>query len=68
LQSTESSIAESLFDPVLRHFTESLETVSTAHPDLAAQCESLTGRLQKLLQPQSPDQPWEDGNYDDVPF
>jgi hypothetical protein len=68
LQSTESSIAESLFEPVLGHFTETLETVATVRPDLAAQCESLSGTLQKPLHPQSPDQPWEDGNYDDVPF
>jgi hypothetical protein len=70
LQSSDLSLTEALLDPVLKRFVETLDTVATARTDLAAQCESLTGTLQKLLDPQPPGEPWEPSDFsdDDVPF
>jgi len=51
LQSSDSSLAEALVDPVLRRFAETLDTAVAARPDLALQCESLTNNLHKLLDP-----------------
>lgn len=68
LQSVDFSLAETLLDPVLKRFVETLDTVATAHPDLAAQCESLTGSLHKLLDPRPPGVTWDPADDDDVPF
>ena len=40
LQSSDSSLTAALIDPVLDRFGETLDTVATARPDLALQCES----------------------------
>ena len=53
LQSTDSSLAEALIEPVLRRFGEALDAVATEHAPLALQCESLAETLQKLLDPSS---------------
>ena len=49
LQSSDSSLAEALIEPVLRRFGEALDAVATDHATLALQCESLAGTLQTLL-------------------
>ena len=67
LQSADSSLAEALIDPVLRRFAETLDTVATAHPDLASQCESLTNDLDKLLDPPPPEPTW-DSLDPELPF
>ena len=67
LQSSESSLAEALIDPVLDRFIETLEAVATARPDLAFRCESLTGELQGLLNPPPPGGAW-DPDGPDIPF
>jgi hypothetical protein len=67
LQSDDSCLAEALIEPVLVRFTESLDAVATAHPDLASQCESLTSDLGQLLAPPEPEPTWypDDGDDDD---
>jgi hypothetical protein len=67
LQSSDSSLAEALFDPVLGRFSETLDTVATARPDLALQCESVTNDLHKLLNPPPPEPTW-DSDDPEVPF
>ena len=51
LLSSDSSLAEALFEPVLRRFGEALDAVATDHAPVASQCESLAVTLQKLLNP-----------------
>jgi hypothetical protein len=53
LQSSDSSLAEALIEPVLRRFGEALDAVANDRPTLALQCESLAGTLQRLLDPPS---------------
>jgi len=67
LQNTESSLAGALIDPVLHRFTETLESVATARPDVATECESLTNDLQELLNPPEPEEPW-DSDDSELPF
>jgi hypothetical protein len=67
LQSPDSSLAGSLIDSVIHRFAESLDTVATAYPGLASQCESLTNDLQKLLD-QPPPKPTEPDFDPDLPF
>jgi len=67
LQSSDSSLAEALVDPVLRRFAETLDTAAAARPDLALQCESLTNNLHKLLDPPPPEPTW-DSHDPEVPF
>lgn len=67
LQSPDSSLAEALVDPVLDSFTESLNTVATARPELASQCESLASDLNQLLAPPQPEPNW-DPSDDELPF
>ena len=67
LQSSDSSLAEAVIDPVLRRFAETLDTVASARPDLARQCESLTSDLDKLLNPPSPEPTW-DCDDSELPF
>jgi len=67
LQSSDSSLTEALFDPVVDRFGETLATVATARPDLAPQCESLTDDLHKLLDPPSREPTWDSGDPE-VPF
>jgi hypothetical protein len=67
LNNAESSLAEALIDPVLHRFSETLEGVATARPDVAAECESLTNDLQELLNPPEPAEPW-DADDSELPF
>lgn len=67
LQSSDSSLAEVLIDPVLHRFAETLDSVATVRPDLALQCESLTNDLHKLLKPPPPEPTWDSGDPE-VPF
>ncbi len=67
LQSSDSSLAEALFDPVLSRFADTLDTAAAARPDLASQCESLTNNLLKLLDPPPTGPNW-DTHYPDGPF
>jgi hypothetical protein len=66
LQSDDSSLAESLIDPVLDRFAESFETIAAAYPDLASRCKSLTSDLLKILE--SPPEPTEPYIDPDVPY
>lgn len=70
LQSTESSLAASLVEPVASRFAETLGAVAAAHPDLAEQCDSLRGELEELLSPPPPESDWvyDPNDPDDVPF
>lgn len=63
LQSAEPSLAEAILQPVLDRFSESLAAVALARPDLSAKCESLTGRLGKLV---GPDPSWSAWDSDDA--
>ena len=67
LQSSDPSLAEALIDPVLHRFAETLDTVATARPDLALQCESLTNDLHKLLNPPPAERTW-DSDDPELPF
>ncbi len=67
LQGSDSALAEALVDPVIQRFTESLDTVATAHPDLAAHCEALQNNLYKLLDPAAPAPAW-DPDDPELPF
>ncbi len=53
--------------PKVSPFTESLDTVATAHPDLAAHCEALQNNLHKLLDPPAPAPAW-DSEDPELPF
>src|SRR4051812_11366587 len=67
LEGADSSLAEALIAPVLHRFTETLDTIATAHPDLALQCESLMNDLNKLLNPPPPE-PTRDASGPKAPF
>lgn len=67
LQSTESSLAAALIEPVRDRFAETIAAVATARPDLTGQCEVLTDGLQRLLDPPEPEPIW-DPNDPEVPF
>jgi hypothetical protein len=67
LQSSEPSHAETLLDPVLDRFAESLAAVASARPDLSAKCELLTNSLARFLEPPSSESTWDSGNSD-LPF
>lgn len=67
LQSSDSSLAEALIDPVLHHFAATLDTIATGHPDLAPKCESLANDLDNLLNPPRAESTWDAGEPED-PF
>lgn len=67
LQNSDPRLAEALVEPVLQRFVETLNTVAEARPEVAPQCESLANDLQRLLDPPSPDQTCDRGDFD-VPF
>lgn len=67
LQSSDSSLAEALIDPILDRFADSLATVAADGPDLAPQCASLANEVRKLLDPPPPEPTW-DVNDSDIPF
>ena len=53
LQSADASLAETLIEPVLERFVDTLASVGASRPDLAQKCESLTTDLGKMLDPPS---------------
>ncbi|MBW3540621.1 MAG: hypothetical protein KY476_10135, partial [Planctomycetes bacterium] len=59
LQTADSSLAQALIGPVLDRFTETLDAVATARPELAPQCQSLTDEVYKLLDPPPPEPDWD---------
>ena len=56
-----------LIDPVIDRFTETLASVASTRPDLAAKCESLTNSLARFLEPPSADATWDSGD-EEIPF
>jgi ABC-type transporter Mla subunit MlaD len=64
LQDSEPSLTAALIDPVIDRFTETLSAVASAHADLAAKCESLTGSLARFLDPSSSEPTWESDDSD----
>lgn len=67
LQSSDSSLAEALINPVLDRFVESLAAVAVVRPDLDRKCESLTNSIHKLLDPSPPEKTW-DCDGPEIPF
>jgi hypothetical protein len=67
LQSSDTSLALALIDPVLDHFTETLATVASDRPDLAPQCEALSDEIHGLLEPPPSKPKWDDGDPE-LPF
>ena len=59
LQSSDSSLAEALIDPVLHRFAVTLEAIASARPELALHCESLTSDLHELLDAQPQERTWD---------
>ncbi len=66
LQSSDSSLAEALFDPVLSRFADTLDTTAAARPDLALRCKALTSSLHKLLDPPTRERNWLADDQDDL--
>jgi hypothetical protein len=67
LKSTDVSLAQTLIDPVLVRFAETLDDVATARTELAVKCESITDELHNLLSPPSQRPAW-DSDESDLPF
>ncbi|MBI2478781.1 MAG: hypothetical protein HYV60_09150, partial [Planctomycetia bacterium] len=67
LQSSDSSLAAALIDPVLDRFTDTLAALAASRSELTARCDSLTGELQNLLAPPPPEPTW-DADDSDIPF
>jgi len=67
LQSSDSSLAAALIDPVRDRFAETLAAIAMARPDLAPQSESLTNDLHKLLDPPVQEPTW-DSEDPEIPF
>ena len=67
LQSSDSSLAEALIDPVLSRFAETLDAVATERPDLALQCQSITKRSRRAAEPAFPEPTWDAGDSE-IPF
>jgi len=65
LQSSDSSLAEALFEPVLSRFADTLDTTAVARPNLALQCKALASSLDKLLDPPSGERNWLGDDQDD---
>jgi hypothetical protein len=71
-QAADLDLAESLLEPVVLHFSETLDDVAAARPDLEPKCTDLREKLQRFLEPAEPGElpgSFDGGNYDDdVPF
>jgi hypothetical protein len=65
LQNASPTLSNSLVEPVIDRFRESLAAVALARPDLSAKCESLTNGLAEFLDPHPPDSPWDHDDSDD---
>ena len=59
LESTDSSLADALIDPVCDRFAETLANLAIDRPDLAKRCEKVAEDLETLLDPDAPKFPWE---------
>jgi hypothetical protein len=67
LQNGDVSLSESLLDPMIQRFIESLEDVAEFRSELAEQCHSVTDELHSLKDPPAKVPDWESGDFD-VPF
>lgn len=65
--SSDFATADSLIEPVLDRFDETLEDVASARPDLESKCADLQSRLQRFLEPPS-DEPATELFDDELPF
>ena len=68
LQRSEPSLAEALLEPVVDRFAESLAAIAADHPELAPKCESLTGSLNTLADPPTPEPIWDPEDDEDLSF
>lgn len=66
-QSSDFASADSLIEPVLDRFDETLADVARARPDLEPKCADLQSRLQRFLEPPS-EEPASDLFDDEMPF
>jgi hypothetical protein len=57
LTGAEAALTESLVEPVLARFTETLEAVAAQRPDLDPKCEALFAMLRNFLEPPDPELP-----------
>ena len=57
LTGAEAALAESLLEPVLARFTETLDAVAADRPDLVPKCGALAAMLEYFLEPPRPYQP-----------
>lgn len=67
LQSADATLADAIFSPVVASFVESLSTVASEFPTVAAKCEALASELRKLPEPPPPERKWEGGDFE-IPF
>lgn len=58
LESTDSSLADALIDPVCDRFAETLANLAIDRPDLVKRCDKVTEDLETLLDPDAPEFPW----------
>ncbi len=64
LQNASDSVAETLLQPILSQFTDTLAEVARDHPELAVKCEALANNLERFLE-----QPPEgESDFLDVPY
>lgn len=57
LTGAEAALSESLLEPVLARFTETLDAVAAERPDLAPKCGALFSMLNNFLAPTHPEMP-----------
>ena len=67
LTGAEAALAESLLEPVLARFTETLDAVAADRPDLDPKCGALSAKLKNFLEPPNSNLP-ESFPDDGVPF
>lgn len=67
VQSTESSLADTLIAPVLEQMIDTLAEVSATHPKLSARSEILASSLVRFFAPHSLDGGW-NSDDSDIPF
>ncbi len=57
LTGAEAALSESLLEPVLTRFAETLDAVAVARPDLDPKCGELFAKLKNFLEPPNPELP-----------
>jgi hypothetical protein len=62
LQTSDVSVAATLFEPVVNRFCDTLSDIATAREDLQTECEELQEQLRRLLEPTEPYDPREFDN------